>query len=140
MTCWPSAVTGLAANSNLAVTGSTAVAVVAATPLTVRSVAASVAGSKAFLNVIVNVVGGPLTTLPTAGVVFVTVSPRARTSALALSRPPVTVLPARAGIGSAVVRSRFLRSVTESVGATDRASAAAPATWGDAILVPLSDA
>jgi hypothetical protein len=122
------------------VVGFTIVAVVAATPLTVRSLAASEAAATASVNVIVNDVGAVVTTLSTTGFVLTTPKPRARTSELALSRPPVTVLPASAETGSVVESSRPLSSVAESVGATERARAAAPATCGDAMLVPESDA
>ena len=59
------------------------------------------------------------------------------TTLKALSRPPLATLPARETIGSTESISRRFNWATESDGSTASARAAAPATWGVAMLVPL---
>jgi hypothetical protein len=54
------------------------------------------------------------------------------------SRPPLTDLPARTGSGCTSASSRALSSAGEAVGMIARYRARAPATWGAAMLVPLT--
>ena len=65
---------------------------------------------------------------------------RLETRVPALSRPPVTTFPASPLTPSTLFNSAVLRSATDRVGSTAKAKAAAPATWGVAMLVPLYEA
>ena len=137
--CRPWLATGLLANENLIVFESTIDADAAAIPFTVKSATPTDAGTNASLSVTMYSDGTAVTTAPSAGVVVNTPSPREFTRVAALSRPPVTVLPVSEGSGSTEFRSAFLSAVTDSVGSTARASAAAPDTCGAAMLVPLRE-
>ena len=72
--------------------------------------------------------------------VITTVGPCAAievTTRAALRRPPLAVLPASDATGSTLSMSLRFSWVTESDGSTATASAATPATCGEAMLVPL---
>ena len=58
----------------------------------------------------------------------------------ALRRPPLTVIPARAGMRSEKSSSRCLTCTAGMAGASARTRAAAPETWGVAMEVPLAKA
>ena len=62
----------------------------------------------------------------------------ALTTLKALSRPPLATRPVNDALWSTLSSSRLLSSATVSVGSTASARAATPATWGVAMLVPLS--
>src|SRR5437867_785523 len=54
-----------------------------------------------------------------------------------LSRPPVTIKPSKDGMTSTLARTRWMRCDAVSLGKFIAANATAPATWGEAMDVPL---
>src|SRR5262249_14384154 len=62
--------------------------------------------------------------------------PEQVTAVATLSRPPLVVLAANAGLGSTPRKSSALRPSPDASGKRPLASATAPVTWGVAIEVP----